>query len=310
MIYTLTLNPAVDRFLVVERFVPDDVNRVVQEVRYAGGKGINVSRVIKELGGESIALGLVGGFDGQELEGRLLNDGIHCAFTPIAGETRTNVHVHPRRGGKHTTLNARGPRITPTEVGALFDKLRTLRPTPRYVVMSGSLPQGVRTDIYAQITRQLGAREVRVVLDADDEPLRKGIAAKPFLVKPNRHELGRLFRQTIQTPAQALPLAQKLHQRGISYVVVSLGKEGFLVVCLEGSFRVIPPDVPVQSAVGAGDSLVGGLVLALSRGELVEEALRLAGAASAAAVMTSGTELCRAHTVRQLIRKVKIEVIK
>ncbi|RLB07207.1 MAG: 1-phosphofructokinase, partial [Deltaproteobacteria bacterium] len=167
MIYTITLNPALDRTIEVEGLVMDDANRILHEARYAGGKGIDVSRVIKELGGESIALGFIGGYDGLELEGRLINEGVLCDFTTIGGETRTNIILYDRKKKTQIMLNAAGPRITPAEIGLFFQKIRSIPRDTEFVALSGSVPPGVSHSIYAQIITTLKGRGIRVALDAD-----------------------------------------------------------------------------------------------------------------------------------------------
>ena len=166
MIYTVTLNPALDRILEVEDLVPDDANRVVLETRWAGGKGIDVSRVLLELGSRSVALGFVGGFAGLELEGRLINEGVLTRFVKTAGETRTNVYVRDRKTGEQAAINCRGPEIRPQEVAELFNQVRDLHDADT-VIMSGSVPRGVNPGFYAQLILTLKEKRAFVALDAD-----------------------------------------------------------------------------------------------------------------------------------------------
>ncbi|MBI2559550.1 MAG: 1-phosphofructokinase, partial [Planctomycetes bacterium] len=153
MIYTVTLNPALDRAITVEDIKFDDLNRIKEDVRYAGGKGIDVSRVIKELGGESIALGFIGGYGGLELQGRLINEGIICDFVKIADETRTNLIIKDESSGKQMLLSAAGPHVRPQDVGEIFSKLSALTPPPSFVALSGSLPRDITPNIYAQLIK-------------------------------------------------------------------------------------------------------------------------------------------------------------
>ena len=150
MIYTVTLNPALDRALEVDELVPDDANRIRHEHSYAGGKGIDASRVVKVLGGESVALGFMGGFHGMELEQRLLRQGVRCDFVETRGETRTNILIFEKNKKTHTSLNASGQRVNEVEIGELLDKIRQVE-DPGYFIVSGSVPEGVPVDIYAQI---------------------------------------------------------------------------------------------------------------------------------------------------------------
>jgi 1-phosphofructokinase family hexose kinase len=308
MIYTVTLNPCLDRYIDVETLDTDDVNRAVHEARFAGGKGINVSRVIHELGGDTVALGFSGGFSGYELEGRLVNSGITSGFTTIAGDTRTNINIRDLRNGETTRVNAIGPTIQEAELGAFAHAFRRLAPAPAYVVLSGSVPPGVTHGIYAQLARWAQDQGAKVVLDTDGEPLRLGLAARPYMVKPNIHELSRLLDEDLhQAPPQVVASrARALVSAGVSIVVVSLGGSGALAVTDTGAWLAVAPPVPVHVTVGAGDSLVGAFINALSRGQSVAEALRDGVAAGAASVQTSGTELAHRPEVDRLRPLVQI----
>ncbi|MFQ6671720.1 MAG: 1-phosphofructokinase [Candidatus Tectimicrobiota bacterium] len=309
MIYTVTLNPALDRTLEVEHLHWDEVNRVTREVRYAGGKGIDVSRALKELGWKSVALGFIGGYDGHEVAGRLGEEGVICRFTPITNETRTNIIVHDRSQGGVTALNAQGPEIAPHELASFLQHLDYLFPPPTYLVCSGSIPPGVPTDIYRRLIDWARPRGVKVVLDADGAALREGIAAAPFAIKPNRRELSRLIGKEVSTVQEAAASVRELYNGGIEVVLVSLGPDGMVGLSAEGAYHAMPPRVEVSSPVGAGDSAVAGFLAAQLQGYGLAEALRLATAAGTAAVLTSGTELCRRDDVERLERQVSVTPI-
>jgi len=307
MIYTITLNPALDRTIEVDGLVADDANRILHEERYAGGKGIDCSRVIEELGEESIALGFIGGYDGLELEGRLINEGVLCDFTRIGGETRVNIILSDRKQKTQIMLNAAGPRITPAEIGLFFQKIRSLGRDAAFVVVSGSVPPGVTNNIYAQIITTLKGKGIRVALDADGELLRHGCGAKPFLIKPNIHEFQRLtgFRST--ETDDLLQGARHIVEGGIEIVLISMGPKGIVGVTKDESYRAIPPPIDVVSHVGAGDSALAGFIYALTKGMGFRESLILATAAGTAAVMTPGTELCKKKDVERIKKEVTIE---
>ncbi len=307
MIYTVTLNPALDRTIEVKGLIKDDVNRILREARYAGGKGIDVSRVIKELGGESIALGFIGGYDGLELEGRLINEGVLCDFTRIGGETRTNVIIYNHTDKTQIMLNAAGPQITPTEIGLFFQKIRSIPRDTEFVVVSGSVPPGVNTNIYAQIITTLRGEGIRVALDADGDLLRQGCKATPFLIKPNIHEFQRLTGLSSQRVEDLLGEARRLVETGIEIVLISMGAQGMMGVKRDEAYRSIPPQVEVGSQVGAGDSAVAGFIYAVTRGMDFKESLTMATAAGTAAVMTPGTELARRKDIERIKGEVKIE---
>ncbi len=309
MIYTITMNPALDRTIEVEGLVPEDANRILSDVRYAGGKGIDVSRVINELGGETIALGLVGGYTGFELEGRLINEGVLCDFTRISGETRTNIILVNKGEEVQYMLNAAGPRVTPAEIGLFFEKIRSIPPDADFVVISGSIPRGVSTKVYAQLITTLKAKGVeKVALDADGELLREGCKAGPFLIKPNLYEFKRLTGKAPKGPREVMEEARKLMAEwGIQVVLVSMGAEGLLGVKGDEAYWAIPPKLKVVSAVGAGDAAVAGFVRGFTQGLPFPECLRLAAAAGAAVVLTPGTELCHKRDVEEILPQVELK---
>lgn len=191
MIYTVTLNPALDRTIVVEKLVEDDTTRILSETLYAGGKGIDVSRVIRELGGQSVALGLVGGYDGLNLEGLLINAGVMTDFTRISGETRTNIILKQENTGSQFMISAAGPQVSSTEIGQLYQHVLQLQSVD-YLVLSGSLPRGVTPNVYGQLILAGRKKESFVVLDADGSALKESINYQPTFIKPNQFELSRL----------------------------------------------------------------------------------------------------------------------
>jgi 6-phosphofructokinase 2 len=310
MIYTITLNPALDRTIEIDGLKADDANRIVGEARYAGGKGIDCSRVIEELGGESTALGFIGGYDGLELEGRLINEGIICEFTRIGGQTRTNIIIVDHKKKTQIILNAAGPAITPAEIGLFFQKIRSLPSHAEFVIVSGSVPPGVNPHIYAQIITALNEKGIKVALDADGDLLRYGCGAKPTVIKPNIHEFQRLTGITSTAPALIAKKAREIIAKGVSMCLISMGGKGILGVTHAAAIRAIPPPVKVVNHVGAGDSALAGFVVALTKGKDFREALIMAAAAGSAAVMNPGTALCKKKDVERLKKEVTIEKLK
>lgn len=306
MIYTVTLNPALDRILEVENLVPDDANRVVAESRWAGGKGIDCSRVIRELGGVSVALGFVGGFDGLELEGRLINEGVLTRFTRTANETRINVYVRNRTSGTQTALNSPGPEIRPGEVAELYNQVRSLSDAT-HVMLSGSVPTGVNKGLYAQLIMALKEKKAFVALDTDGTALTEGVKAGPDLIKPNVHEFQRLTGKPAGAREEMVKIAREQTEKGVGSLLITLGREGMIYVPREGkAFFAKAPPVQAISTIGAGDSTLAGFVLGLSRGLAPQECLRLAAAAGTATAMTPGVELCRKADVERLLPGVEV----
>lgn len=308
MIYSVTLNPALDRSIEVQELKNDDANRIEAEKSYAGGKGIDASRVIQVLGGQSIALGFVGGFNGMELEQRLLRQGVRCDFVETRGDTRTNIIIYVRSTGTYTTLNARGPDVNEVETKELLGKIEALTDVD-YMIISGSIPLGVGQDIYRQIVAIARKKGAFVALDADGDPMKLGIEAGPTIIKPNLHELGRLMGHEISDTEGALGAADELKKKQVDIILVSMGSKGALLVSDSARLLAVPPKIVVGSTVGAGDSLLGGFVLGHFQGRRLAECLRLGVAAGAATSMSRGTELCNREDVEALLPKVEIREV-
>ena len=301
------MNPALDRTIWVEEIRFDDTCRITREERYPGGKGIDVSRMIRTLGGESIALGFLGGYTGIELEGRLLNEGIPHDFIRIGGETRTNIIVHSEDDEKELKVNAPGPEIEPIELGLLVDKVRELKPRPTIAVISGSIPPGLSPEIYAQLIFTFENMGARVILDADGESLRRGLAATPYMIKPNRHELHRLMNKDFKDDTEMIKEARGLLNADFKIVAISAGAEGIFIVTSEGGFRCIPPEVEIVNTVGSGDSAVAGIAFGLETGLSLEEATRLGVACGTATAMADGTAKGQIEEIKGVLPRVKIE---
>lgn len=305
MIYTVTLNPALDRTITVKKLFQDDTTRILSENLYAGGKGIDVSRVIRELGGQSVALGLVGGYDGLHLEGLLINAGVMTDFTKISAETRTNIILKEEDTKKQFMISASGPQVSPTEIGDLYHNVLQLQSVD-YLVLSGSLPRGVTPNVYGQLILAGIKKEAFIVLDTDGRALKESINYRPTLIKPNQFELSRLTGQDLSSEKDILNACEKVHALGVEYILVSRGKEGIILSTRDHKIKAFAPPVEVDSTVGAGDSVVAGFAKAHSQGEELTECMRLACAAGTATAKTPGTELCHAQEVEEVLRQIEI----
>jgi 6-phosphofructokinase 2 len=305
MIYTVTLNPALDRSIVVERLVEDDTTRVLRENMYAAGKGIDVSRVIRELGGQSVALGLVGGYDGLQLEGLLINAGVMTNFTRISQETRTNILLREEATGRQFVVSAAGPEVNASEIGQLYQEVLQIKDM-NYLVLSGSLPRGVTPNLYGQLILAGKKKGAFVVLDADGSALKESVAYQPTCIKPNRFELSRLVGRELRSEEEIMAACGEIHGKGLPYVLVSRGKEGLLLSTREKKIVAKAPPVKAKSTVGAGDSAVAGFVLAHSQGKDLTECLRLACACGTATAKTPGTELCHRKDVEEVLPLVEL----
>ena len=308
MIYTVTLNPALDRTIWVKQIKPDDTNRIENEERYAGGKGVDVSRVLMKLGINGKALGFVGGFTGQELEGRMLNEGIGCDFVRISGETRTNIIINETSTGHQLSFSERGPEIQPYELMQLIRKIEGID-NLEYMVISGSLPPGVHPEIYRKIIEMAKGKGARVILDTDGESLKVGIQASPDVIKPNIHELGRLADSELKETSEVIEAAREIQEQGGGIALVSMGARGILLVSATEQWLATPPKVEVVNTIGAGDSAVAGFVYGLVEGKPLKEALALAVAAGTATTLRPGTALCERDDVLRLVPQVEVSAI-
>ena len=307
MIYTVTLNPVLDRIVEVEELIYDDVNTVVKEKKYPEGKGIDVSRVIKELGGQSIAMGFVGGYNGLEIVGRLVNEGIICDFTKIHNESRAHITIFQRKKKLQTLLGTLCPAISQIEVDEFFRKVQEI-PANSYVVISGNVPQGMSDSFYAQLITTLKEKDVKVILDTDEEALKRGAAAGPYLIKPNIHEFGRLVETSVNEVEDIIKYAKPYRDK-IKYIVVSMGARGVVGIPREGNFHVIPPKINVRSSIGAGDSFVAGIIFALCENTAFEDALVLGVACGTASALNPGSDLCKMNDIDMMKKEVRIKNI-
>ncbi len=305
MIATITLNPSLDEHITVHGLVVEEANRWDRLRRYAGGKGIAVSRAIHEMSGVSIAYGFIGGPNGRVVEILLDEEGVPFSFTPIKEETRTNFIITDTKTSQQTRIDAPGPHISSRELGRFARKLRTLHPGPDLMAAGGSAPPGVPVSIYYDIVMEAKGFGVRTILDSAGRWLEEGIRAKPYLIKPNVHEAEVLLGRELPTEEAIVEAALDLVEMGIEVVVISRGKEGIIAATKGSLFKAVPPPVKVRSAVGAGDCTIAGLALKLAHRRSLIEACRLAVAMGTAAVLTPGTELCRRTDVERLLPQVK-----
>ena len=310
MIYTLTLNPALDRTIYVNRLEKNESIQVIKEEHYAGGKGIDVSRVITQFGREAIALGFLGGYAGKEIEGHLINEGVPTHFTYISEETRINVIVHCIITGDEIRFDFPGPRIMHTELAEIVRYCRNLKLKPTFVVISGSLPEGVNPIIYENLVLAFEEQGARVILDTHGEALKKGLLAGPFMIKPNRKELIEIVGTELTGMEDTISAARSL-LKYCEIVTVSLGKEGILGVSKkEGPYLAVPPEVKVVNTVGAGDSAVAAMVLALENGQPLPDVLKYGAASGTASTLSSGTAIVNTKTFDFILPKIELREFK
>ena len=301
MIYTVTLNPSLDYFLSVEHFSIGKTNRSTEEVYRPGGKGINVSWVLHNLGLESTALGFLAGFTGQEIKRQMESTGITTDFIELPrGMSRLNVKIKQMDA---TEINASGPVLSEENLKQLRQKLAVLKKED-ILILSGSLPGSVPTDIYKTLMEEVQGKEIPVIVDAIGNALLKTLPLHPFLIKPNHQELSELFCVELTTREQVVPYAKKLQEQGARNVLVSLGGAG--AVLLDQNGMVHESDVPrgkLINAVGAGDSMVAGFLTGYLEKQDMEHAFCMGVAAGSASAFSEG--LADRETVEQLYRQVR-----
>lgn len=310
MILTITLNPSVDRTVVLDGLDIHDTNRIVRTEIDAGGKGINLSRIAVRLGTRTVAAGFLGGDEGSYIRSRLDREGVSYRFVEIAGNTRVNINIEDGSELPPTTLNERGPTISPGEWHMLEDLVSLLAPKAQWVCVGGSIPPGLDSSVYSAIVDMAKGAGAKVCVDADGDSMKLALDRKPNLVKPNRDEAERLLGRPIQSLDEALWAAGQLVSMGIEYAMVSLGSDGAVLAFDSEVYSATPPDVEAVSTIGSGDSLIGGFLSGLTSGATVEDALKLGVAAGTATALSDGAEIGKAEDVYRLLPNVRCERVR
>lgn len=283
----------------------DTVLRATTSRTDVGGKGFNVSRMVAELGGSSVALGFAGGKAGELLRDGLQAAGIATDFVWVNGETRTNVSVVTAVPSHYLKINEPGPSVNQAEIQALLKKLEQLAQPGDYWVLAGSLPPGVPSIIYAQMMQRLHAAGAHVVLDTSGEALRLGCGKRPFLAKPNDSEASTLTGLPTTNQAEIIAAARAVQALGTQNVIISLGKAGALLATPHAVYLVNAPIIQEKNPIGAGDALVGGVVWSLSQGDDLPTALRWGIAAGAASAAQPGTAVGPQVLVQELVKQLE-----
>lgn len=300
MIYTITFNPALDYILQIDKFEMGKINRTRDEKIFPGGKGINVSIVLKNLGVKSTALGFIGGFTGEELRRLIEEKEIKTDFIKLKnGKTRINVKIDSE---EETALNTNGPEITEEEIQELMDKIQKIK-AEDIVILSGNVPKGVKNNIYELICVNLQKNEVTYIVDATKELLVNVLKYEPFLIKPNKEELEETFKVKIQTKEEVIEYAKKLQIMGARNVLISLGGEGgILVTEKQEVFISKAPKGKAINTVGAGDSMVAGFVAGYEKSKDYEQAFKLGIATGSASAFSM--ELATKEKVEILLKQI------
>ncbi|SFA91686.1 MULTISPECIES: 1-phosphofructokinase [unclassified Bacillus (in: firmicutes)] len=303
MIYTLTLNPSVDYVVILEEVKVGELNRTSSEVKFPGGKGINVSRVLSRVGVDNKALGFLGGFTGDYIENQLISEGVQSEFVRVKEDTRINIKIKSKN---ETEINATGPKIQDDQLEALKEQITKLTNLD-VLVMSGSIPSTITQSIYlefAQICRQNGTA---FVVDVGGDLLDAVLPFEPFLIKPNHHELGDLFGVEISSVQQVIPLGKNLLERGAQNIIISMADKGAVFMNNEKTLLSSVAKGSVVSSVGAGDSMVGAFLAASYTEREIEEAFRFSVAAGSATAFS--LDLCTKEKIEEILPQLVISEI-
>ncbi|WP_379131785.1 1-phosphofructokinase [Paenibacillus sp. sgz500958] len=306
LVITVTLNPALDKTVTVNGLEVGGLNRV-DDIRIdAGGKGINVAKVLKGFHENVIATGFIGGHNGSLILQGLEREEIRHSFTVTAAETRMNLKVVDSSAQVTTEINERGG-VVSREERTLFNKaLEKQLEEASILVLGGSVPPGIEHGEYALLIKAAKSKGVKTILDADGDALRYGLIACPDVIKPNIHELEQLLGTTLNTVEEIVLAARELIYQGIEWVIVSMGGEGSIAVSKDKALRARPFRITPESTVGAGDSMVAAIASSLMRGRGLEETLRWATAAGSVTASKPGTQVCRPEEVEERLQDVGI----
>ena len=286
MIYTITFNPALDYIVKMDEFNLGHVNRSNNEFVYAGGKGINVSIVLNNLEVKSKALGFIAGFTGDEIERRVREFGCDTDFIKLKeGMSRINVKI---KADVESEINGGGPDISSEALEELYKKLDTLI-AGDILVLAGSIPKTMPTDIYERIMKRLQEKDVKFIVDTTGESLLKVLKYNPFLIKPNHHELGELFGVKLNNKEEVIEYAKKLKDMGAQNVIISMAGDGAVLIDSNGGVTTsnVPKGV-VKNSVGAGDSMVAGFIAGYLNSEKIEDGFKLGVATGSASAFSEG----------------------
>jgi 1-phosphofructokinase len=304
MIYTLTLNPSVDYIVQLEDVKIGELNRSENEAKLPGGKGINVSRVLKGMGVTSKALGFIGGFTGNYVENYLRNEKIETDFIRVKDDTRINIKLKTE---KETEINAKGPVISEKDFQDLKEKIKLLTDKD-LLVLAGSIPATMPKTTYEELVKICSENGTEFVVDAEGDLLKKVLPYKPFLIKPNHHELGELFDTEIASSEKAIEYGKKLVDMGAQNVIVSLAEKGAVFINKEVALVADVPKGEVKSSVGAGDSMVAGFLAKYEETKDVNVAFRYSVASGSATAFSIG--LCTSDKVETLLPHVSVKQIR
>jgi tagatose 6-phosphate kinase len=304
MILAVGLNPCVERIFVIKGFTIGEVNRVERMEHLAGGKGINVARVIKALGGDPIATGFIGGEPADFIERSLEEAGISYDFVRVSAPTRSTYTILDPESGTYTVIAEPGRKVELEDVEAFLDKFQSLLASVRYVTISGTVPQGVPEDIYLRLVEKANELGKDVILDCGGKLLEEGIKGRPFGIKPNLKEFSAAIGREIKGEGDLVLELERVLDMGLGFASVTMGKEGAILVTREGRWRVVPPRIKAVNPIGSGDAFLGGLVLSLERGYGITDAFSFGTACGAAKALVGDSRFFDPSPVWDILKGV------
>ena len=310
MIITLTLNPCIDHTIEVDGLETGGTNRIKKVKKEIGGKGINVSTALIQLGYETQALIFTHEREMLSVENELHRRGIACESIIVPGELRTNLKVYNREEKEMTEFNESGSTVPEVAADQMIGLIETNLKDTNVLVVCGSVPPGVSSDYYCRIVEMANKAGVLTILDADNALFAEALKAKPTLIKPNRGELERYLGRKADSEEEIIDAAAELVKSGIPYVCVSVGADGAYLMCEKGAYHTKGAEIEVRGVQGAGDSLVAGFAIGLSEGRTPEESLKLAVACANGSLTYEGTGMCRKEDVERLIGQIEIRRIR
>lgn len=306
MITTLTLNPCIDRTITIEKFLFGGTNKVLDVRKDVSGKGINVSIVLKHLGLDTLCLGFNYSKDSKAIEEELNDQNIKFDFVKVKGEVRVNVKIFDKSVKVMSEFNESGHQVSKEAVDELLDVVYGYFDDTSILVLDGSVPIGVPVDIYKTIIEMANRRGIKTILDAANDLLLEGIKAKPYIIKPNIDELSAISKREIKTREDIISVSREIISKGVSYVCVSMGKDGAMLIGLDNVYVSPAMKVDIKGIQGAGDSLVAGICMAIDKGIGEEKLLAYGVAAASGSLLHEGTLLCEKEDFDKLLPEVVV----
>lgn len=308
MILTVSCNPAIDKTYNTSNVMIGQINRMRDLVSIPGGKAVNVTKVLRQFNAHVTATGFVGGYTGEFIEEELRNMGVNTSFTTIRGLTRSNMNIIGD-DGYVTEILEPGPKILSFEREDFMDRFRELVKISEYVVLSGSLTEGLPEDFYAKLIKICNEHGAKAFLDASGEPLKRGIEAVPYCIKPNRRELEYAVGKKLSTEAEIIQAAYEYIKAGVVKVVVSMGDKGLLQITKTKVIKAVPPQIKKVNTVGCGDCVVAAMILGMIQGLNDEDTMKFAAGVSAANATTLESGMIPQDTMEKLIQDVVIVTV-